>query len=222
MQSTQLAYLGFLPGFFSILFGAPKAETKGISLKTGCSQFSSITQLCPTLCNAMDCSMTGFPVHHQLLKLTQIHVHREGDAIQPSHPLLSPSPCLQSCPASGTFLMSRSKYWSFSFSYQSSNEYSGLISFKIDWFDLPAVQRTLNSLLQHHSSKASVLQCSAFFMAQFSHPYTIIGKTIALTIWNMVSKVIPFLFNMLSRFIIAFFTIHLYIRKFLKCKNCTK
>ena len=115
---------------------------------------------------------------------------------------------LQSFPASGFFsnesaLRIRwSKYWSFSFS--PSSEYSGLISFRIDWFDLLAVQGTLKSLLQHHSSKASILWRSAFFMVQLSHPYMTTGKTIALTRWNFVSKVISLLFNMLFRLVIAF------------------
>ena len=96
------------------------------------------------------------------------------------------------------------KYWSFSFSISTSNEYSGLISFRIDWFYLFAVQGTLKSLLQYHSSKASILWCSAFFMGQLSHPYMTTGKTIALTRWTFVSEVISLLFNMLSRFVIAF------------------
>ena len=96
-----------------------------------------------------------------------------------------------------------SKYWSFSFSICPSNEYSGLISFRIDWFDL-AVQGTLKSLLQHHNSEASILPCSAFFVVQLSHPYTTTGKTIALTIWTFVDKVMSLLFNMLSRFVIDF------------------
>ena len=96
------------------------------------------------------------------------------------------------------------KYWNFSFSISPSNEYSGLISFKIDWFDLLAVQRTLKSLLQHHNSKASILQCSAYFIVQLSHPYMTIGKTITLTRRIFVSKVMSVLFNMLSRFVIAF------------------
>ena len=117
---------------------------------------------------------------------------------------------LQSLPASGPFQIESvlpirwPKYWSFSFSISPSNEYSGLISFRIDWFDLPAVQGTLKSLLQHHSSKASSLQHSAFFIAQISHPYMTTGKTIALTIWTFVGKVMSLLFNMLSRFIIDF------------------
>ena len=97
------------------------------------------------------------------------------------------------------------EYWSFSFRISPSNEYSGLISFRIDWLDLPEVQGTLKSLLQHHSSKASILQCSPFFMDQLSHPYMTAGKTIALPIWTFVGKVMSLLFNMLSRFFIPFF-----------------
>ena len=96
------------------------------------------------------------------------------------------------------------KYWSFSFSISPSNEYSGLISFRIDWFDLLAVQETLKSLLQHHSSKASILQCSAFFIVQLSHPYMTTGKTIALTRQTFVGKVMSLLLNMLSRLVITF------------------
>ena len=96
------------------------------------------------------------------------------------------------------------KYWSFSFSISPSTEYSGLISFRIDWFHLLAVQRTLNSLLQHHSSKASILQHSAFFIVQLSHPYMTTGKTIALTKWTFIGKVMSLLFNMLSRLVITF------------------
>ena len=115
---------------------------------------------------------------------------------------------LQSFPASGFFFNESalrirwSKYWSFSFS--PSSEYSGLVSFRMDWFDLLAVQETLKSLLQYHSSKASILWCSAFFMVQLSHPYMTTGKTIALTRWNVVSKVICLPFNMLFRLVIAF------------------
>ena len=97
------------------------------------------------------------------------------------------------------------KYWSFSFSISPSSDYSGFISFRIDWFDLLAVQGTLKSLLQHHSVKASILQCSAFFMVQLSHPYMSTGKIIALTIWTFISKMMSLLFNMLSRLVIAFF-----------------
>ena len=135
----------------------------------------------------MDCSTSGFPVHHQLPKLGQTHVHRVSDAIQPSHPLSSPSlPAFNLSQHHGLFQWVSScirwpKYWSFSFSISPSNEYSGLISFRIDWFDLFAVQGTLKSLLQQHNSKASILQCSAFFVVQLSHLYMTTGKTIALT-----------------------------------------
>ena len=121
--------------------------------------------------------------------------------------------CLQSFPASGRFPVSQlltsscikwPKYWSFSFSISPSNEYSGLISFTIDWFDILVVQGTPKSLLQHHNSEASVLQRSVFFMVQLSHPYMTIGKTVALTIWTFIGKVISLLFNMLSRLVIAF------------------
>ena len=118
--------------------------------------------------------------------------------------------CLQSFPASGSFLMSQlfasggQSVGASASSISLSNDYSGLISFRIDLFDLLAVQGTLKSLLQHHSSKASILWCSAFFMVQLSHPYMTIGKTIALTRWTFVSKVMSLLFNILSRFVIAF------------------
>ena len=119
------------------------------------------------------------------------------------------SSCLQSFPASGSFSRSQffcirwPKYWSFSFSTNPSNEYSGLISLRMDWLDLLAVQGTLKSLLQSHSSKASILRHSAFFLIQLSHPYMTTGKTIALTRWTFISKVISLLFNMLARLIIA-------------------
>ena len=119
---------------------------------------------------------TGFPVHHQLPEFTQIHVHWFGDAIQPSHPLSSPyPPALYLSQHQGLFQWVSSshqvaKYWSFSFNISPSNEYSGLISLRIDWFDPLAVQRTLKSLIQNHSSKALILQHSAFFMVQLSHP----------------------------------------------------
>ena len=173
-------------------------------------QFSSVAQLCPTPCNPTNHSTPGLPVHHQLPEFTQTHVHRVGDAIQPSHPLLSPSP-LPPIPSSirvfsseSTLLMRWPKYWSFSFSISPSNEHPGLISFRMDWLDLLAVQGTHKSLLQHHSSKASILQCSAFFTVQLSHPYMITGKTIALTRWTLVGKIMSLLFNMLSRLVITF------------------
>ena len=146
-------------------------------------QFSSVAQSCPTLCDPMDCSTPGFPVHHQLPKLTQTHVHQVGDAIQPSHPLSSPSPPAfslsqhQGLSSESVLRIRWPKYWSFSFSKSPSNEYSGLISFRIYWFDLLADQGTLKNLLQCHSSKALILQHSAFFIVQFSHPYMTTGKT---------------------------------------------
>ena len=139
-------------------------------------QFSSVTQPCLTLCDTLNCSMLGLPVHHQLLEFTQTHVHRVSDAIQPSHPLLSPSPPApnpsqhQSLFHESTLHVRWPKYWSFSFSIISSKEHPGLISFRMDWLDLLAVQGALKSLLQHHSSKASILQRSAFFTVQFSQP----------------------------------------------------
>ena len=158
-------------------------------------QFSSVTQSCPTLCNPTDCSTPGFPVHYQLLEPTQTHVHHIGYAIQPSHHLSSPSPPLPSIfPIIRVFSTESAlhirwpKYWSFSFTISPSNEYSGLISFRMDWLDLLAVQGTLKSLLQHHSSKASILWRSAFFTVQLSHPYMTTGKTIALTRWAFVVK----------------------------------
>ena len=162
-------------------------------------QFSSVTQPCPTLCNPIDCSMPGFPVHHQLPELTQTHVHRVSDAIQPSHPLsaLLLSSIFPSIRVFSNDLVLRirwPKYWSFNFSISPSNEYSGLISFRMEGLDLLAVQGTLKSLLQHHSSKASILWCSAFFIVQLSRPYVTTGKTIALTRQTFVGKVMSLLF----------------------------
>ena len=158
----------------------------------------------------MNRSTPGLPVYHQLPEFTQTHVHRVGDAIQPSHPLSSPSPVPPIPPSirvfsnESTLHMRWPKYWSFSFSISPSNEHPGLISFRRDWLDLLAVQGTLKSLLQHHSSKASILWHSAFLIVQLSHPYTTTGKTIALTRWTFVGKVKSLLFNMLSRLVIAF------------------
>ena len=123
------------------------------------------------------------------------------------HPfLLLPSvfPSIRVFSNESVLLLRWPKYWSFSFSTSPSSEYSGLIFFRIDWFDLPAVRGTLKSRLQHHSSKASILWCSAFFMVQLSHPYMTTGKTIALTRWTFFGKVMPLLFNMLSRLVITF------------------
>ena len=175
-------------------FQEPPMDTKicGYSVQFSCSS-------CPTPCDPMDYSTPGFPVHHQFLKLAQTHVHYVG---QWCHPTTSSSVflfcyCRQSFPASRSFLIGQFfasdgqwMYWSFSFNISPSNEYSGLISFRMDWLDLLAVQGTLKFLLQHHSSKASILQhSSAFFMIQLSHPYKTTGKTLALTRWTFVCKV---------------------------------
>ena len=191
---------------FYFILSISNASGNGIIL-----QLSSVTQLCPTLCQPMNCSTPGLPVHHQLPESTQTHVHWVGDAIWPSHPLSSPSPpALNLSQHQGLFKWVSSshqkwpKYWSFNFNISPSNEHSGVISFRMDWLDLPAVQGTLKSLLQHHSSKASILQHSAFFIVQLLHPYMTTGKTIALTRQTFADKVMPLLFNMLSRLVITF------------------
>ena len=138
--------------------------------------------------------MPRFHVHHQILELAQTHVHQVGDAIQPSLPLSSPSP-----PAFNLFQHQRlfqtvnssiswPKYWSFSFSISPSSEYSGMISFRMDWLDLLTVQGTFKSLLQHHSSKVLILRLAAFFIVQLSHPYMTTGKTIVLTRCTLLAK----------------------------------
>ena len=157
----------------------------------------------------MNYSTQGFPVYHQLLELA----HSHSSSVMPSNHLILCHPLLllpSIFPNVGVFsnksvlLIRWPKYWSFSFSISPSSEYLGLISFRIDWFDLFAFQGTLKSLLQHHSSKASILRCSAFFMVQLSYPYMTSRKTIALTRQTFVGKVMSLLFNMLSRFVIAF------------------
>ena len=158
----------------------------------------------------MNHSTPGLPVHHQLPEFTQTHVLQVGDAIQPSHPLSSPSPsALNLSQHQGLFDESAlrirwPKCWSFSFNISPSNEDPDLISFRMEWLDLLEVQRNLKSLLQHHSSKASILLHSAFFILQLSHPYMTTGKTIALTRQTFVDKVMSLLFNMLSRLVITF------------------
>ena len=153
----------------------------------------------------MNHKMPGLPVHHQLLKFTQTHVHWAGDAIQPSHLLFSPSPpAFNLSQHQGLFKWVSSshqvaKILDFQLQHQSR-----LISFRMDWLDLLVVQGTLKSLLQHHSSKASILWHSAFLIVQLSHPYMTTGKTIALTRWTIVDKVMSLLFNMLSRLVVTF------------------
>ena len=158
----------------------------------------------------MNRSTPGLPANHEIPESTQIHVHQARDAIQPSHLLsslllLPPiRPSIRVFSNELTLRMRWPKYWSFSFNIIPSIEVPGLISFRMDWLDLLAVQGTLKSLLQHHSSKGSIIQCSAFFTVQLSHPYMTTGKTIALTRWTFVVKVISLLFNMLSRLVITF------------------
>ena len=179
----------------------------------GLFQFSSVQFSCSVMSDSLrphESQHARPPCHHQLPEFTQTHIHRVGDAIQPSHLLSSPS-----LPAPNpsqhrvfsnepTLHMRWPKYWSFSFSIIPSKEPPGLISFRMDWLNLLAVQRTLKSLLQHHTSKASILQRSAFFTVQLSHPYMTTGKTKALTRRTFVGKVMSLLFNMLSRLVITF------------------
>ena len=156
----------------------------------------------------MDCSMPGLPVHHQLPEFTQTHAHwvMPSNHLILCHPLLFPPsifPSIRVFSKESVLQIRWPKDWSFSFIISPSNEYPGLIFCRIDWFDLPTFQGTLKSFLQHHSSKASILQCSAS-MVQLSHPYMTTGKTTALTIRTFVGKVISLLFKLLSRFVIAF------------------
>ena len=173
--------------------------------------YSSVQSFSPTLCDPMNHSMPGLPVHHQLPEFTQTHIHLVSDAIQPSHPLSSTFllprilPSFRIFSNEPTLRMRWPKYWSFSFNIIPSKELPGLISFRMDWLDLLAVQGTLKSLLQHHRSKASILRHSAFFTVQLSHPYMTTGKTMALMIWTFVGKVMSLLFNMLSRLVITSF-----------------
>ena len=173
-------------------------------------QFSSVTQSCPTLCDPMNCSTPGLPVHHKLPEFTQTHVHQ---SVMPSSHLILYCPLLLLPPIppsirvfsnESALHMRWPKYWSFNFSITPSKEHLGLISFRKDWLDLLAVQGTLKSLLQQHSSKTSILRHSAFFTVQLSHPYMTTGKTIALTRWTFVGKVMSLLLNILSRLVITF------------------
>ena len=156
--------------------------------------FCSVAQSCPTLCDPMDCSTPGLPVHHQLRSLPKL---MSIESVMPSNPLilcrpllLPPSilPSIRVFSNESVLCIRWPRYSSFSFNISPSNEYSGLISFRMDWLDLLAVQGTLRSLLQYHSSKALILRCSAFFIVQLSHPYMTTGETIALTTWTFVGK----------------------------------
>ena len=169
----------------------------------------SVAQLCLTIFNPMDCSMPGFPtvtVFWSLLKLMSIELVMPSNHLILYHPLLFPPslfPSIRVFSQESVLLIRWPKYWSSSFDISPSNEYSGFSSFSIDWFDLFVIQGTFKSLLQYHNLKASIFWCSTFFMVLLSHLYMTTGKTIALTIWTIASKVMSLLFNMLSRFIIA-------------------
>ena len=196
--------------FYTVLHN--RIQPKSISQDTDFRlQISSVIQSCPNLCDPMNCSMPGLPIQHQLqefiFKLMSI------ESVMPSSHLilcctlllLPPIPAsLRVFSNESTLLMRWPKYWSFSFSISPSNEHARLISFRMDWLDLLALQGALKSLLQHHNSKASILWHSAFFIVQLSHPYMTIGKTIALTRRTFVCKVMSLLFNMLSWLVITF------------------
>ena len=172
-------------------------------------QFSSVAQSCPTLCDPINRSTPGLPVHHQLPEFTQTHVHRvmmpSSHLIPCCRLLLLPSifPSIRIFSNESALRIRWPKYWRFSFSISPSNEYSGLISFRMDWLDLLADQGTLKNLIQHHSSKASILQCSVFFIVQLSHPYMTTGKTIPLIRGSFIGKLMSLDFNMLSRLLIG-------------------
>ena len=172
------------PKYWSFSFSiSPSNEHPGLisfrMVPFSSAQFSLVTQSCPTLCDLMNRSTPGLPGHHQLPEFTQTHVHQVGDAIQPSHPLSSPSPPApnpsqhQSLLQWSTLRMRWPQYWSFSFTIIPSKEIPRLISFRMDWLYLLAVQGTLKCLPQHHSSKASILWRSAFFTVQLSHPLSV-------------------------------------------------
>ena len=183
---------------------------KDISVQEASSvQFSWVQSLSPTLCDPTDCSTSGLPIINcqSLPKLMSIEL------VMPSNYLilcrhllllLSIFPSIRVFSNGSAFCIRWPKHWSFNFNISPSNEHSGLISFRVNLLDLLAVQGTLKSLLQHHSSKPSILLCSAFFIVQLSHPYMTTGKTIALTRWTFVDKVMSLLLNMLSRLVIAF------------------
>ena len=181
--------------------------------KTTCHlsvQSSSVTHSYLTLCDPMDCSMPGFPVFHNsqsLLKLMSIEPVMPSNHLILCRPLLLPPsilPSIRVFSKESVLHIRWPKYWSFSFNISSSNEFSGLISFSMDWLDLLAVQETLKSLLQHHTPKASILWCLSVFIVQLSHPYVTTGKITALARWTFVRKVMSLLFNMLSRLVITF------------------
>ena len=176
--------------------------------------FSSVAQSCATLCDPMNRSSRAslsITNSRSSLKLMSIESVMPSDHLILCHPLLllpPIPPSIRVFASKSTLRMRWPKYWSFSFSISPSKEHPVLISFRMDWLDLLAVQGALKSLLQHHSSKASILHRSAFFTVQLSHPYMTIGKTIALTRWTFVGKVMSLLFSMLSRLVITFLRTH--------------
>ena len=215
----DLVFLLFLFYLMRIVMSSPSFLEISILLvlimcaQSACSLqlFSSVAQSSLTFCDPINRSTPGLPVHHQLLESTQTRVHRVGDAIQPSHPLSSPSPpALNLSQHQGLFqwvssLHEVAKVLEFQLQHQSFQWTPRTDLLRIDWLDLLAVQGTLKNLLQHHSSKASILRCSAFFMVQLSHPYTTTGKTsLALTRQTFVGKLTSLLMNMLSRLVINF------------------
>ena len=203
-QGPGLIFLGIIHGYVNFF--------SSLSFSTIKRKFSSVQSFSHVRLFSIPMirSTPGFPADHQFPEFTQTHVHHIGDAIQPPHPLSSPTPLPSIFPSIRVFSNESAlhirwpKYWSFSFNISPFNEHPGLISFTMDWLDLLAVQETLKSLLQHHSSKASILQCSVFFIVQLSHPYMTTGKTIALTRQTFVGKVMSLLFNMQSRLVITF------------------
>ena len=172
-----------------------------------CNQFSSAAQSCLTLCDLMDCSTPGLTNSRSLPKLMSIESVMPSNHLIFCHPLILPPsifPSIRVFSNESVLGIRWPQYWSFSFNISPANEHPGLISFRMDWLDLLAVQGTLKSLLQHHSSKTSIFLHSAFFIVQLSHAYMTTGKTIALTRQTFVDKVMSLLFNMLSRFVITF------------------
>ena len=172
---------------------------------------TSVEFISVTLCHPVNCSTPGLPVHHQLwrsppkpMSIESVMLSKYLILCRPLLLLPSIFPSIRVFSDESALHIRWPKYWSFSFSISPSNEHPGLISFRMDWLNLLAVQGTLKSLLQHHSSKASLFLCSAFFTVQLSHPYMTTGKTIALTRRTFVGKVMSLLFNMLSRLVITF------------------
>ena len=179
-------------------------------LPVNSTQFSSVTQSWPTLCNPWTAARQAsvfITSSWSSLKLMSTELVMPSNHFILCRPLLLPPsifPSIRVFSNESVLHIKWPKYWSFSFNISPSNKYSGLISFRMDWLDLLSVQGTLKSLLQHHSRKATVLQCLAFFTVQLSHPYITTGKTIALTRWTFAGKVMSLLFNMLSRLVITF------------------